>query len=154
MDCLGAEGRVAVDGAPFARDSGKGTGRVGYKDGDVQEVEEMDDDCHVVDSSRTGKECDSSVKEDEASSKAMKSPTRRLTRRERQAKRASDAGGNSLAICQAIENSAKLLNEGANARHQSLKETLRESEGKRMQEVKQQYEVLAMVFGKKFEKSD
>ena len=37
MDCLGAEGRAAVDGAPFARDSGKGTARVGYHDGDAEE---------------------------------------------------------------------------------------------------------------------
>ena len=79
-------------------------------------------------------------------------PTKRMSRRERQKMRASEIGGISQAICHAIENSAKLLNEGANARHQSLQVTLREAEEKRMAEVKQQYEVLALVFGKKFEK--
>ena len=145
-DCLGTEGRVAVNGATFARDSGKGTKRVGRSD-DMPEDDVLAD-CQVVESSFTDKDQDSCVKDDESS----KTPTKRLSRRERQKMRSPEAGGNSTSICQAIENSAKLLNEGANARHQSLQETLREAEEKRMAEVKQQYEVLALVFGKKFEK--
>ena len=146
LDCLGTEGRVAVDGAAYARDSGRGTKRVGRSD-DITEDDVLAD-CPLVESSFTDKEQNSCVKDDESS----KTPTKRLSRRERQKMRTSEAGGNNLAICQAIENSAKLLNEGANARHQSLQETLREAEEKRMAEVKQQYEVLALVFGKKVEK--
>ena len=124
---------------------------MGRSDDNTEEAEEdVVADCQLVESSFTDKEQESSVKDDQSS----RTPTKRLSRRERQKLRASDAPGNSAAICQAIENSAKLLNKGANARHQSLQETLREAEEKRMAEVKQQYEVLALVFGKKFEKPE
>ena len=109
-DCLGTEGRVVVDGATFVRDSGKGTKRVGRSD-DMPEDDVLAD-CQVVESSFTDKDQDSCVKDDESS----KTPTKRLSRRERQKMRSPEAGGNSTSICQAIENSAKLLNEGANAR--------------------------------------
>ena len=39
LDCLGTKGRVAVDGAAFARDSGKGTKRVGRSDDNTEEAE-------------------------------------------------------------------------------------------------------------------
>ena len=32
LECIGEEGMVVVEGAPFARDSGRGTSRVGYAD--------------------------------------------------------------------------------------------------------------------------
>ena len=149
LDCLGTECRVAVDGAAFARDSGKGTKRVGRFDDNTEEAkEDVVADCQLVESSFTDKEQESSVKDDQSS----RTPTKRLSRRERQKLRASHAPGNSATICQAIEYSAKLLDEGANARHQSLQETLRKAEEKRMVKVKQQYEVLALMFGKEFEK--
>ena len=156
LDCLGTEGRVAVDGAPFARDSGRGTTRVGYKDGDGDDNEDDDDgvdmeaDCQLVQASFTSeKQNANSEKDDEESSRSQKTPMKRLSRRERQAQRAAESSSaNALAICQAVENSAKLLNEGANARNQLLQDTLRESEEKRMKEVKNQYELLKMVFAK------
>ena len=152
LDCLGADGRVAVDGAPFARDSGRGTTRVGYKDGEDDDADDVDmeGDCQLVQVSFTSeKQNGNSEKDDGESSKSQKTPMKRLSRRERQAQRAAEnSSANALAICQAIENSAKLLNEGANARNQLLQETLRESEEKRMKEVKNQYDLLKMVFGK------
>ena len=139
LECIGEEGMVVVEGAPFARDSRRGTSRVGYADkaGGQEDGENANNSA--------------TVKNEEDSSDLT--PQKRLTRRQMQEARTGDLSSKFSGILSVIETSAKLINDGANERFLAFQQASKESEERKLAEQRRQHdermEELRLLLGRK-----
>ena len=139
LECIGEEGMVVVEGAPFARDSRRGTSRVGYAD----KAGGQEDGDNANNSATVKKEEDSSDL----------TPQKRLTRRQMQEARTGDLSSKFSSILSVIETSTKLINDGANERFLAFQQASKESEERKLAEQRRQHdermEELRMLLGRK-----